>query len=99
MKKSEYVNVTVYPCETEGKEITKAVAKFEAWLSKKGYVPAVDGAPYDSEEGGYLGTIDAEDLLNEYLEDHPEQDSFCTQLTEHCWEIGELWNHEKWNFR
>ena len=99
MRKSEYVSETVYPCEEDGKMITEAQARLEEWLTGKGYVPAVDGAPWDSGEGGYLGTIDAEDLLGEYLTDHPYQDKYCDELREHCWEIGEVFNSDRWHFR
>jgi hypothetical protein len=99
MPKSQFVSVTVYPGDTEGKEITPAQARFEDWVSEQGYVPAVDGSPYDSAEGGYLGTIDAGDLLADYLAEHPEQDRYCDELREHSWEMGELWNDERWNFR
>jgi hypothetical protein len=77
--------------KSDGKEVSNQVAAFESWLSEKGAVLAVDGAPYDGKEGGYIGTVNAEDLLSEYIAEHPDQDVFCDELTRHCWEIGEMW--------
>jgi hypothetical protein len=80
-----------------GKEITTAQARFETWLTEKGYDLAVNGAPHDSREGGYQGAIDAEDLLADYLGDHDE-DEYEEELTQHCYELGPLFNPDKWHF-
>lgn len=77
----------------------EAIAAFEAWFREQGYTEAVDGAPYDSAEGGYLGTIDAEDLLPDFFEAHGRYVFYEEALRRHCWELGELFNSEKWNFR
>jgi len=38
-------------------------------------------------------------LLADYLADHPDQDKYADQLTEHCYELGPLFNPDKWHFQ
>jgi hypothetical protein len=80
--------------KAEGKQITAAQARLEELLGERGWVLAVDGAPWDSAEGGYLGTVNAEDVLDNLLREHPELEGFEDELREHCRAIGELWNGE-----
>jgi hypothetical protein len=97
MAKSKFIEEMVAGGDTDGREISGAQARFEAWLAKLGYVPAVDGAPYDSAEGGYMGTTDADELLGGYLHAHKADDRFCDELTKHAFELGPLWRDPEWD--
>ena len=85
--------------EADAKREAEAISAFEEWRQEQGYTEAVNGAPYDSGEGGHLGTIDSEDLLPDFLEAHGRHVFYNKVLRRHCWELGELFNSEKWNFR
>ena len=98
MPKSRLLEEMVAGGDTDGRKITAAQADMASWFTDKGYDLAVQGAPHDSGEGGYLGTIDADDLMEEYLAANPAQEKFRQELTEHCYELGPLFNPDKWHF-
>jgi hypothetical protein len=86
--------------EAIAKRVEEAIAKFEEWFREEGYCEAVDGAPWDGREGGFLGTKDAEDLLPDFFEakENAKYVFYEEQLRQHCWELGELFKSEQWNF-
>jgi hypothetical protein len=45
--------------ESIAKREAEAVEAFEEWYPEQGYSEAVNGAPWDGEEGGFMGTIAA----------------------------------------
>lgn len=92
MPKSAYLTAHDGDMQT----ISDACAAFDAWLESKGYQLAVDCAPWDSGElGGYLGAVDAWDLVSDYLDEHPDQAAHQEELREYATEMGQVSN--QWN--
>src|SRR5258707_4035532 len=98
MMASVFVTVTTRDGDgEEGKTLTPAQAGFEKWLREQGYEAAVEVCPYDGQEGGYQGTVDAADLIFDFLGEHESDDGFEGEIRDHAFEIGEisnLWNDE-----
>jgi hypothetical protein len=106
---SKYVNVHSAGAGKEGKIITDAQAKFEAWMKEKNLnnLPVdwpvdwvVDRAPYVRRGDGYQGTAYVTDLVIEYLENQPDQAVFYNELQDHAVVIGEvsdLWGSDRAN--
>lgn len=64
--------------------------RFEQWLQDRRYVLAVEAASFCSAEGGYLGTTEAYDLIQQYLDEHPEEADFEEELQDYGAELGEM---------
>jgi hypothetical protein len=89
MPESRYV-VEMTTGDLVGKPITPAQARLEDWLAANGWQTAVEAAPYDSEEGGYLFTTDPLSVVTAYLEENPGEGVFFRELESHAYEVGEM---------
>ncbi len=85
--------------EAIAKREAEAIEAFEEWYPEQGYDEAAASAPFDTEDDGFMGTIAAENLLPDFFEAHPKYVFYEEALREHCYEIGDLFNSEKWNFK